>query len=293
MALILDIAVVIILILGAIIGWKKGFAKYIISSIGTVTAIVIAFLIADSIAPTVYEKFLQEPVREHIEKRLEKFDVVSVVAKEIKDSGYDVDISDKELEKALSSKGDISKGIAQYANKTGDTSADENKLQSYLENFFATRFPGEFNTLFSGIDTQKLGDSVNNTKNQSYDVVRALAENDTKLGAKYIEDSFAKPFNVVIVKIILTILLFIIISILIRVLLSVTGIFDHIIVVNGINKFFGLVMGLIKHCALILVAVFALSVLIKTAGDSFSLINTRIINETYLFRHLFNLFYDI
>lgn len=293
MALILDFAVVIILLLGAVIGWNKGFLKYIISSIGTVTAIVIAFLLADSFALTVYENWIQEPLRENIEHRLQDFDVVDTVSKEIGYCGYDVNISDKELKAALSSDGDISEKLAQFAAKNDKGELDTEKFRADMDSFFETRFFGKLNKLFNGVDTQKLGDSVEHTKNYSYDIVRALADNDKKLAADYIEDNLAKPIVVIIVKIVLTIVLFILISILIRILLKITGIFDHVVLVNGINRFFGLITGLIKHLALVIIIAFAVSVVVKSSGDSLQAINTEIIDKTYLFRHLFRMFYDI
>lgn len=115
MALILDFAVVIILILSVASGWNKGFLRYIVSSVGTIAAIIISFLLADIFAPTVYEKWIQPEVRDFIEEKIDKFDVSNVVAKEIKDCGYNLKLSDKELDTALSSDGDISLNLAKLA----------------------------------------------------------------------------------------------------------------------------------------------------------------------------------
>lgn len=293
MALILDFAVVIILILAAVAGWHKGFLKYIISSVGTVTAIIIAFLLADMFAPTVYEKWVQTHVTDFIQEKIDNFDIVTVVSKEIKNCGYDIRFSDKELDMALSSDGDISAKLAELAGKKGESASESENLKADMENFFETRFPDTFNKFFTGIDTKKLGDGVEYTKNQAYDVVRALAGNDTELGARYIENNLARPFVTVVVRIIMTILLFIIISIVVKILLKMTGIFDYVPIVNSINKFFGVITGLIKGGLYLAIISIALAVLIESAGDSFDVINTKIINETYLFRHLFYLFYDI
>ena len=136
MVWILDCAVVIILILTALVGYKKGFVKYIISSIGTITAIIIAFLVADMIAPTVYDQWVRSHVRDYVEEKIESFDVTDVVAQEMKKCGYDVEISNNELANALRSDGDISAKIGELAEKKGESSSLAKELQSDMEKFF-------------------------------------------------------------------------------------------------------------------------------------------------------------
>lgn len=293
MVWILDCAVVIILILTALVGYKKGFVKYIISSIGTITAIIIAFLVADMIAPTVYDQWVRSHVRDYVEEKIENLDVTDVVAQEMKKCGYDVEISNNELANALRSDGDISAKIGELAEKKGESSSLAKELQSDMEKFFETRFHGTFNSIFSGIDTQKLGNGIQNTKNQAYDIVRSLAADDKQLGAKYIEDKIVRPFGLVIVKIILTIVLFVLLSIVVKILLKITNVFYHIPLVNGVNRFFGFIAGLAKGGLYLLIIAFGIALLIESCGDSFDMINTKIIDKTYLFRHLFCLFYDI
>ncbi|MDO5124883.1 MAG: CvpA family protein [Ruminococcus sp.] len=293
MVWILDCAVIIILILTALVGYKKGFVKYIISSIGTITAIIIAFLVADMIAPTVYDQWVRSHVRDYVEEKIERFDVTDVVAQEMKKCGYDVEISDNELANALRSDGDISAKIGELAEKKGESSSLAKELKSDMEKFFETRFHGTFNRFFSGIDTQKLGNGIQNTKNQAYDIVRSLAADDKQLGAKYIEDKIVRPFGLVIVKIILTIVLFVLLSIVVKILLNITNVFYHIPLVNGVNRFFGFIAGLAKGGLYLLIIAFAIALIIESCGDSFDMINTKIIDKTYLFRHLFYLFYDI
>lgn len=293
MALLLDFAVVMILILSAAVGWNKGFLRYIVSSVGTIAAIVIAFLLADVLAPTVYEKWFQPRVSDFIEEKIDAFDISGVVAKEIKDCGYDVKLSDKELDKALRSEGDISKKIAELAEKKGENASSAENLQKDMEEFFEKRFPDKFNMIFTGIDTKKLGEGVDYTKNQAYDVVRALADNDMNKGASYIECNLVRPFVTVAVKIILTILLFIAVSIAVKILFSIAGILNHVPVANGFNRFLGILAGILKGGLYIIIISFGLALLIESAGDSFNNFNTKIINDTFIFKHLFYLFYDI
>lgn len=293
MALILDFAVVIILILSVAVGWNKGFLRYVVSSVGTIAAIIIAFLLADIFALTVYEKWIQPEVRDFIEEKIDKFDVSNVVAKEIKDCGYNLKLSDKELDSALSSDGDISLNLAKLAEKKGESAENAQKLRSDMEKFFETRFPGKFNKIFTGIDTQKLGNGVDYSKNQAYDVVRALADNNMDKGASFIEYNLVRPFVTIGVKIILTILLFVLVSLVVKILFSAAGVLNHVPVANGFNRLLGMIAGLIKGGLCLLIIAFGLAVLIETAGDSLNNFNTKIIDETFLFRHLFYLFYDI
>lgn len=293
MALILDLAVVVILILTAIAGWRKGLLRYVISSVGTVAAIIIAFLLADIITPTVYEKWIQPDIRDFIQERVEGFDIAKVVSDEIEDCGYNVKLSDKQLDEALSSQGDISAALAEFAQKNGASSDKAKSLKSDMEEFFETRFPGKFNGLFTNADNQKPKDGIEYTKAQAYDVVRALADKDTDSGVSYIEYNLVRPFVITAIKIIMTIALFIVISLVVKMIFAVAGIFDHVPVANGLNRFLGFLAGIVKGALYLLVIALGVSVLISTAGDTFGKLNTATIDKTLLFRHLFYLFYDI
>ena len=88
-------------------------------------------------------------------------------------------------------------------------------------------------------------------------------------------------------------MLFILVSIVVRILFSIAGILNHVPVANGFNRFLGMITGLIKGGLYLVIIAFGLAVLVEAAGDSFNSFNTKIIDETFLFRHLFYLFYDI
>lgn len=288
MEILLDISAAVILIVTALIGWKKGFIKYLVGSLGTVAAIVIAFLVADMAAPSVYEKFAQKPVRDYISQKIENIDVVDMISEELKNSGYNVNVSGDQIKKVIDNNSDISKALADLSSKTGQQA---DNLEKYLDDFFEKRFPGEFNKVFTGIDTQKFSDGAEYTKAQAYETVRALADNNNDKGAEYIENHVVKPFALVAVKIVLFVILFILMSIAVKLILAAAGVFDHVPVANGANKLLGLVAGLLKGALYLLVIAVCFSVLVKSSADSMSKINTQMIDKTVLFKHFFYFWY--
>lgn len=288
MVIVLDITVAVVLILTSIIGWNKGFIRFLVGSLGTIAAIALAFLLADIAAPSVYEKFVQKPVRDYISQRIEHIDVVDMISQELKNSGYNVDISDEQIKSVLEQNGDIVKALTDMSEKTGQQAQ---KLEIYLDDFFEKRFPEKFNKAFTGIDTQKLSDVAKYTKDNAYETVRALADNNTQQGAEYIEQHTVKPFAVTAVKIALFIALFIVMSIVVKLILKAAGVFDHIPVANGANKFLGLIVGFAKGILYLSVIALCFCVLIKSCGDSMNQINTTLIDKTVLFKYFFDFWY--
>ena len=285
MTIFFDLLTLIILALTVITGYKKGFLKYILGTVGTIAVVIIAFLATDIFAQDIYESFVQPSVVDYISEKVEKIDVAQMVSDEIKDKGYEVNLSEEQINQMLKSDGDISKEISQ---KVQSNSEKAQALESDLNEFFEKRFAGNLGIDFKDLDFDKFGESVDYTRNMSYDTVRALAKGDTETGAKYLEQNLVRPFAMVIVSITLFIALYVVLTIVLRIVLNLTGILDYIPVANGINKFLGIAAGLLKGALYVGLIAYIISYVIETTGDSILKINIEIIDKTMIFKYFFD-----
>ena len=280
-----DILVVVILAITAIIGYKKGFIKYILGTLGTVAVIVVAFLLTDTFADEVYESFVQPSVTEFIAEKIEKVSVAEVLKDDMAELGYDIEIPEDKLNEMLKSEGDISKEISKETESKTD---DANELEKELNIFFEKRFPSSLNSFFKELDFDSIGKKAEYNKDTSYDTVRALANGDTELGAMYLEKSLVRPFAMAVVNIVLFIILYILLAIVLKIILTVTGVLDYIPVANGINKILGAAAGVLKGLLYIALITFIMGLIIETTGDSIIKIDREIIEKTILFKYIFN-----
>ena len=281
----LGVLVVLVLILTAVTGYKKGFLRYILGTVGAVLVVIIAFLATDIFAADVYESFIQPTVVDHISEQIQDVDVAEMVSNEMKEMGYEVNLSEKQINNMLKSDGDISKKISEKAEQNN---VDSEKLENDLNDFFEKRFPSSMGTIYNKLDFEKIGESVDYTRNMSYDTVRALAKGDTELGAKYLEQNLVRPFAMTIVSILMFILLYMVLTIVLRIVLTVTGILDYIPGANGLNKFLGIIAGLLKGLIYLAVIAYAINLIIDASGDSIIKINREMIDKTIIFKYIFD-----
>lgn len=285
-SIVLDAVVVLVLALSAVIGYNKGFLRYVLGFLGTIAVIIASFFAASIFTDFIYDNYVQQSVVDYIDGKISDISVSEMVSDEMKDAGYNVSLSDNQINELLKSDGDISKEISKEAEKAGK-SIDSGKLEKQLNDFFENRFAGKLGSVFTNINMEKLSDSLDYSRNMSYDIVRALAKGDNQLGAKYIEQSLVRPIVNILVKIVLFIVFYLLLSIILKIVLKITGILNHIPIANGINKFFGLLAGLAKGLLYIALMAYVIGLIVDASGDSLNKINTEIINKTTLFRYIF------
>ena len=279
----LDVLVVAVLAITTINGYNKGFVRYILGTLGAVEVIVISFLVTDIFANEIYESFVQPPVTDYIAEKIEKISVSEMLKEDMAEVGFEIDISDDRLNEMLASDGDISKEISKEAN-----SEDARELEKELNIFFEKRFPNSLNNIFGKIDFSKIGEKAEYSRNMSYDTVRALAKGDTEIGAMYLEQNLVRPFAMALVNILMFILLYVVLSIVLRIVLGVTGVLDYIPLANGLNKFLGIMAGLLKGFIYLALIAGALGFVIEATGDTIINTDREIIEKTILFKYIFN-----
>ena len=272
----LDVLVVAVLAITTINGYNKGFVRYILGTLGAVAVIVISFLVTDIFANEIYESFVQPPVTDYIAEKIEKISVSEMLKEDMAEVGFEIDISDDRLNEMLASDGDISKEISKEAN-----SEDARELEKELNIFFEKRFP-------NSLDFSKIGEKAEYSRNMSYDTVRALAKGDTEIGAMYLEQNLVRPFAMALVNILMFILLYVVLSIVLRIVLGITGVLDYIPLANGLNKFLGIMAGLLKGFIYLALIAGALGFVIEATGDTIINTDREIIEKTILFKYIFN-----
>lgn len=287
-SILVDVVVLIVLVISAIVGYKKGFIKYFLGTLGTIAIIAVSFLASGVLTNTVYDKFVKPSVVDYVNDKIEKVSVEKIVSEELKKSGYNINLSESQLSALLKSDGDISEEISRLAGQYGIGQTQMNQLNDQLDDFFENRFVGKLGSLFSGFDTKKLGESNDYSKTMAYDTARALAKDDTKTAAGYLEKNMVRPVALVFVRIALFVLLYILLFIAMKIVVKVSGIMDHIPVANTANKVLGVLGGLVKGFICIAFVSYLAELLISASGDSLNNFNNQIIDKTFLFKYIFN-----
>lgn len=287
MAFALDAAVVLIITLCAVIGYVRGFIRYAIKMLGTVVCVILALIISEIAARPIYERFVEPSLQSAVEQRLKDFDINKVIRNELKNIGLEGEITDEQLSTALSDSGSISSSLSDVARQNGADDASAEKVENELEKFFSGGFVEDIcaQTNAGGLKGLNLSDGM------IYDLVRSLASDDgAKNGAEYITGNIVDPAAVTIVRWVLFVIILLAAESVLSIVFAIARVFDKLPAVTGVNRFFGMLLGIAKGLLYIFIIAAAVSAMvsINEAGDLG--LDVSFVDRTYIFRYIYALF---
>ena len=294
MAILLDAAVVIIFVITCITGYVMGFFKYAAMMLRTVATIIIAGLIAFSFATPAYNAFARDKAVSSIEEKIEKIDIVSIMETDLRKKGLPLKVTNDDLREVVLADGDIVKNMRSMMGNKGVDTAVVNKVIGDFENYLDNELFGKILKLTS--DTQNGKNSfmnigLENERKELVKFVKMLIPADKHAAAMKIEENYVRPFGKVIAGAIVFVIAAVIVFAALIVVIKITDLLSRIKVVSAANSFGGLGLGVLKGIAYVLLISYVLSLIVEESKDQLGKLNTTIIDNTYLFKYFFRIFY--
>ena len=294
MAILLDAAVVIIFVITCITGYVMGFFKYAAMMLRTVATIIIAGLIAFSFATPAYNAFARDKAVKSIEEKIEKIDIVSIMETDLRKKGLPLKVTNDDLREVVLADGDVVKNMrSMMGNKGVDTSV-VNKVIGDFENYLDNELFGKILKLTSDSQNGKnsfMNIGLENERKELVKFVKMLIPADKHAAAMKIEENYVRPFGKMIAGAIVFVIAAVIVFAALIVVIKITDLLSRIKVVSAANSFGGLGLGVLKGIAYVLLISYVLSLIVEESKDQLGKLNTTIIDNTYLFKYFFRIFY--
>ena len=288
MSYVLDLATVAVVVICAAIGFSRGFIRYLIKLLGTLTCVVLALVISDMAAPVVYESVVAPRLQKALEREFGDFDMTSELREALEERGTKVELSDDELRKALSESGSIPEALEKAALRSGKTKEKAAELRERSGEFFEKDFGSALFEQAGFENSEELAEKVDISPSDAYELVRAFMKgSDNSEGIEYIVRNVIDSMMTTLIRFALFIILFILLEALLAVVFMVAGVLDHLPGVSSANRAAGLVLGACKGCLYVLLAGWICARIVKSG----SLVSVSVFEGTFLFRYAFRLFY--
>lgn len=289
MAILLDAAIVIILVVTCITGYCFGLVKYGAMMLRTVLTLAVAAVVALTCARPVYDAIAAEKAVSSIEKTIEKIDIVSIMQQDLRKKGLPQSVTEKDLREAVLADGDLGGNMRIMLTAKGADSELAEKIagdvDAYIDNELFDRihrFTGKNGFMSIGLE---------NERDALVSFVRMLIPSDKHHAAGQIHQSLVRPFGVIVTGAALFVIAAVVVSLVLMIIIKVAGLLSSITVVSAANSFGGLALGAIKGICYVLLAAFILSLIVESSKDQLGKLNTSIIDNTYMFKYFFRLFY--
>jgi len=294
MAILLDAAVVIIFVITCITGYVMGFFKYAAMMLRTVATIIIAGLIAFSLATPVYNAFARDKAVKSIEEKIEKIDIVSIMETDLRKKGLPLKVTNDDLREVVLADGDVVKNMRSMMGNKGVDISVVNKVIGDFENYLDNELFGKILKLTSDSQNGKnsfMNIGLENERKELVKFVKLLIPTDKHAAAMKIEENYVRPFGKLIAGAIVFVIAAVVVFAALIVVIKITDLLSKIKVVSAANSFGGLGLGVLKGIAYVLVIAYVLSLIVEESKDQLGKLNTTIIDNTYLFKYFFRIFY--
>lgn len=294
MAILLDAAVVIIFVVTCITGYVMGFFKYAAMMLRTVATIIIAGLIAFSFATPAYNAFARDKAVKSIEEKIEKIDIVSIMETDLRKKGLPLKVTNDDLREVVLADGDVVKNMRSMMGNKGVDISVVNKVIGDFENYLDNELFGKILKLTSDSQNGKnsfMNIGLENERKELVKFVKLLIPTDKHAAAMKIEENYVRPFGKLIAGAIVFVIAAVVVFAALIVVIKITDLLSKIKVVSAANSFGGLGLGVLKGIAYVLVIAYVLSLIVEESKDQLGKLNTTIIDNTYLFKYFFRIFY--
>lgn len=289
-ALFFDIILIAVLVLFIYNGAKKGFVKTVLVIIGYFVALLGGLVVSNILSPGIYDAFVRNKAEKVVEENIDNINIKSQIKASIKEQNIGIDITDEEISVIIDKGGDFAKNFSEYAKSKGSQLSDS-ALESKFNNVFTK------NTVLKSIK-DKISENLysevekylNNSKTSISDVITALNNPSKEEGAKELTELVVKPFAIKVIKIIIFIITFILLMFVVKFLSSViTKTFKLVPLVGPLNTFLGGLLGFIQGAIIVFITALIIKVLISLTNNEIMLFNTPTIEETYIFKCIYNI----
>lgn len=272
---ILDIIVVLIIIIGIIYGRCKGIIRMIISLVVFILAAAIASFVSSSTYEYVYMNFVRPGVISAIEEKTAATITEYDPEARVKELLYDKGFSDEIINEL-----DISKD---------DEKLSAPEISDALNKVF-TEYCTKVTESLSGVLPEEIIDSANEylATNSTSVEERLKIFNENKTSAsELIEEYIIRPILMKTVKNVIFAVTFTIVFLLCSILSRIVGLIRKISLVREVDSLLGSILGFVYSIAGVMVFSFICSIIIDLTGNSNTVINTNIIEQTYFFKYVY------
>ena len=290
MPYILDGIVVLVLVLCAINGFRRGFLKHIVLLLVMVLSAGGAMVCMNMFTDSIYNDFVKDTIEKAGAGLVQSVNINDCVKKSAEYAGIsEKNITEKDINFLLG-KGELSDNFEQLALQKGMNTRQASTARENFSDKLNEKLCSIFGRETANKIYSKLSGTVNISNSQLSKAVN-LINKDKNKAAKYISDDIFAPVAKSVLKVIVFIASFIAIYIVIRLILAVFGVLKKFNSASMVNHLGGALLGVVKGGIYVTIAAFLLCLLVNSTNDGIQGLDVKTFESTRLFRYFFEFFY--
>lgn len=283
-----DAAAISVLLVSIYLSGKRGFSKTVVITIGYILSLTAAAIFSGRAADLIYDKCVKQRCEAQIMNALENVNMPQKTKVYIESLGYGIKPEDTSIAEIFGIGGDVNEQIYEYVNSLENRPVDDYetfsaKLSEGFGEMTGTLIGEEMNR-YAASEAAKL---IGGDPKGFGEALRLIQIGDRSKAAAYIAENYTADAVKDIIKVFCFITILFILTTAIKAISHKLGgikppgdISDHIL---------GGVLGAAEGLMIIFLCAAAVRILVVLGNDEMLLFNSKIINETSLFRHIYRL----
>lgn len=282
MAILLDIIAVGIIVLLAVVGYKRGVSRSVRTLVVIGVAFASAYFLSDPVTDAIYNGSFKDNVTESLARSLEDDNSTKIV-KDAIEKEFDIKLDDKDIRRIAQSDKLVAQEIKDIAKEKG-VDITEDEVNKQIKSIFSAEKLED--TL--GENSQAAVDFAQNLiehgEEKLSDMIKAFADSDHLAGAKKLEKAVVRPTVKAIIKPLSMILLFVVTAFLAKLAFFVLSVLKIIPIARTGASALGALFGAVQGVLVVLLLATALSAAMKSELIPASLITKQMIEDTIVFK---------
>lgn len=268
----LDIISILLIIIITFSGYKKGILIMVISLAGFLISAALAGFVSNVTYEYVYYHFVQPSVMEYIETESNKLSEEYSQEKLLENFGLIIPESDNSDNE-----------------KEPDLTNDEisGKLNNVFKNY-CSRLTESLNGVIPDEILESADEYLNKNTTEKGSALYNI-NNGKESAVILIESEIIRPVMLKTVKNVIFFITFIIVSIIFSIIINAVKTIRKIDLIKGPDSFFGGILGFIYSILTIMAISLLCSIFIKLTANENSIINTSVIENSYVFKYAYSL----
>ncbi len=204
-------------------------------------------------------------------------------------------VTNDDLRQVVLADGDVVVNMRNMLGSKGVDSAVVNRVSKDFEDYLDNELFGKILKLTSDNQNGKnsfMNIGLENERKELVRFVKMLVPSDKHKVAEQVEENYVRPFGKMVAGAVLFVITAVVVAVALTIVVKVAGLLSRIKVVSAANSFGGLALGVIKGAAYVLLIAYVLSLIVDSSKNQLDKMNTTIIDNTYLFKYFFHLFYN-
>lgn len=286
-----DVAAISVLLISIYLSGKRGFSKTIFVIIGYILSITAASAFSGGAADIIYDKFVKQRCQTQIEAALADVSMTQKTKSFIENLGYGVILDEEQIGEIFSSGGSVSEKLYEYVNSIENRTVDT--AEGFNENIsegFADIAESVLSENMHSYASNCAAKLIEDDADGFGEALRLLQTGADDEAAAYIEENYTADAVRDIIKVICFIIILFILTSAVRFISVRIGrsgkihplgyIFEHAL---------GGVLGIAEGIMIIFLAAVAVRIIVVLGNDEMMFFNSKAIDETFLFKHIYKL----